>query len=223
MIENSPPNRYAAYFDVEWEPPESKLRNTLLLPVPGDDYGRVLDKGELRLRRGTDGRFIIRCHEHVFFRPHRTLDTLLTTAAERCGSDDLVFIADSLRSGGNFGGLSALNSELARKRVALRKKRMPETSCVAALWNPTISGSTFALKAIEAAAKGLAIRLRILEVHGADELEGSFQAATREHARALTPAADSFSRPGNDASVSLRRKLGRPRYTVQTIMWRLVA
>jgi maltooligosyltrehalose synthase len=30
------------YFDLEWEPPEAKLRNTVLLPVLGDHYGRVL-------------------------------------------------------------------------------------------------------------------------------------------------------------------------------------
>ena len=45
VLENGPSSRYAAYFDVEWDPPESRLRNTILLPVLGDHYGRVLERG----------------------------------------------------------------------------------------------------------------------------------------------------------------------------------
>ena len=45
VLENGPSSRYAAYFDVDWDPPEVKLRNTVLLPVLGDHYGRVLESG----------------------------------------------------------------------------------------------------------------------------------------------------------------------------------
>ena len=37
-----------AYFDVDWDPPEAKLPQQVLLPVLGDHYGRVLEAGELR-------------------------------------------------------------------------------------------------------------------------------------------------------------------------------
>jgi (1->4)-alpha-D-glucan 1-alpha-D-glucosylmutase len=95
VLENGPSSRYASYFDVEWDPPESKLRNTVLLPVLGDHYGRVLEKGELRLEREAGGRFVIRYHDHAFPVSPRTLDELLARAAERCRSDDLAFIADA--------------------------------------------------------------------------------------------------------------------------------
>src|SRR5688572_31377535 len=42
VLENGPSSRYASYFDVDWDPPEARLRNTVLLPVLGDHYGRVL-------------------------------------------------------------------------------------------------------------------------------------------------------------------------------------
>jgi (1->4)-alpha-D-glucan 1-alpha-D-glucosylmutase len=96
VLENGQSSRYASYFDVEWDPPESKLRNMVLLPVLGDHYGRVLEKGELRLERESDGRFTIRYHDHAFPVSPRSLDDLLASAAERCRSDDLAFIADAL-------------------------------------------------------------------------------------------------------------------------------
>ena len=35
VLENGPASRYAAYFDVDWKPPEAKLRDTVLMPAPG--------------------------------------------------------------------------------------------------------------------------------------------------------------------------------------------
>ena len=96
VLENGQSSRYASYFDVEWDPPESKLRNMVLLPVLGDHYGRVLEKGDLRLQREGDGRFTIRYHDHAFPVSPRSLDDILASAAERCRSDNLGFIADAL-------------------------------------------------------------------------------------------------------------------------------
>ncbi|MEA3018609.1 MAG: (1-_4)-alpha-D-glucan 1-alpha-D-glucosylmutase [Actinomycetota bacterium] len=54
VLEHGIASRYAGYFDVDWDPPESRLRNRILLPVLGDHYGRVLEAGELRLARRGD-------------------------------------------------------------------------------------------------------------------------------------------------------------------------
>ncbi len=95
VLENGPASRYAAYFDVDWDPPETKLRNIVLLPVLGDHYGRVLDKGDIKLDREA-GAFVIRYHDQVFPVSPRSLDTLVGAAANRCGSDRLAFISDAL-------------------------------------------------------------------------------------------------------------------------------
>ena len=95
VLENGPASRYATYFDVDWDPPESRLRSSVLLPILGDHYGRVLEAGELQLER-RDATFSIRYHDHAFPVSPRTLDTLLGAAAERCRSDELGFIADAL-------------------------------------------------------------------------------------------------------------------------------
>ncbi|MBM3879250.1 MAG: malto-oligosyltrehalose synthase [Verrucomicrobia bacterium] len=39
----------AGYFDIDWESPDPRLRGKVLLPVLGDRYERVLERGELRL------------------------------------------------------------------------------------------------------------------------------------------------------------------------------
>jgi (1->4)-alpha-D-glucan 1-alpha-D-glucosylmutase len=95
VLENGPSSRYAAYFDVEWDPPETKLRNTVLLPVLGDHYGRVIEKREIKVAREGE-QFVIRYHDHVFPVSPRSLDTSLGMAAARCRSDQLGFIADAL-------------------------------------------------------------------------------------------------------------------------------
>jgi (1->4)-alpha-D-glucan 1-alpha-D-glucosylmutase len=63
VLENGPSSLYAAYFDVDWEGPQERLRNTVLLPILGDHYGRVLEAGEIRLVREGE-RFEIHYHDH---------------------------------------------------------------------------------------------------------------------------------------------------------------
>ena len=50
VLENGPSSKYAPYFDIDWEPLKSDLRDKVLLPILGDQYGRVLERGELQVR-----------------------------------------------------------------------------------------------------------------------------------------------------------------------------
>ena len=49
VLENGPSSSYAPYFDIDWEPSISHLRDKVLLPILGDQYGRVLERGELQV------------------------------------------------------------------------------------------------------------------------------------------------------------------------------
>ena len=92
VLENGPSSRWAAAFDIDWEAPEQKLREKVLLPVLGDHYGRVLEAGELRLeRRG--GSFVVHYFDHVVPVSPRSLDELLATAAVDVASDELASLA----------------------------------------------------------------------------------------------------------------------------------
>src|SRR5215467_1728290 len=50
VLENGPSSRYAPYFDIDWQPLKSDLHDKVLLPILSDQYGRVLERGELQVR-----------------------------------------------------------------------------------------------------------------------------------------------------------------------------
>ena len=50
LLENGPSSRFAPYFDIDWQPLKSDLRDKVLLPILSDQYGRVLERGELQVR-----------------------------------------------------------------------------------------------------------------------------------------------------------------------------
>jgi (1->4)-alpha-D-glucan 1-alpha-D-glucosylmutase len=50
VLENGPSSRYAPYFDIDWEPRKFDVRDKVLLPILSDQYGRVLERGELQVR-----------------------------------------------------------------------------------------------------------------------------------------------------------------------------
>jgi (1->4)-alpha-D-glucan 1-alpha-D-glucosylmutase len=67
VLENGPASRFASYFDIDWNPLKEELRGRVLLPVLGDSYGNVLDRGELKLSfDDTEGGFAIDYYEHRF-------------------------------------------------------------------------------------------------------------------------------------------------------------
>jgi (1->4)-alpha-D-glucan 1-alpha-D-glucosylmutase len=49
VLENGPSSPYAKYFDIDWRPIKSDLHDKVLLPILGDQYGRVLERGELQV------------------------------------------------------------------------------------------------------------------------------------------------------------------------------
>jgi (1->4)-alpha-D-glucan 1-alpha-D-glucosylmutase len=49
VLENGPSSRYASFFDIDWHPPKQTLANKTLLPILGDQYGRVLENQEIQL------------------------------------------------------------------------------------------------------------------------------------------------------------------------------
>ena len=95
VLENGPSSRYASYFDVDWDPPQERFRNTVVLPILGDHYGRVLEAGEMKLVR-REGSFEVHYFDHRMPVSPRSLDSLLAEAAGRCDSTDLAFLADAL-------------------------------------------------------------------------------------------------------------------------------
>ena len=81
---------YASHFDIDWDPPERRLRGTILLPVLGDHYGRVLEAGELHLARDPHDRLVVRYYEHVAPLSPDTADEVWAEAGRRGCAVDVV-------------------------------------------------------------------------------------------------------------------------------------
>jgi (1->4)-alpha-D-glucan 1-alpha-D-glucosylmutase len=64
VLENGPSSTYASYFDIDWQPLKTDLQDKVLLPILGDQYGRVLERGELQVRFDA-GVFTLHYHDHV--------------------------------------------------------------------------------------------------------------------------------------------------------------
>jgi (1->4)-alpha-D-glucan 1-alpha-D-glucosylmutase len=62
VLENGPSSPYAEFFDIDWDPVKRQLANKVLLPILGDQYGKVLENQELVLEYA-EGAFNVRYYE----------------------------------------------------------------------------------------------------------------------------------------------------------------
>jgi (1->4)-alpha-D-glucan 1-alpha-D-glucosylmutase len=82
VLENGPSSIYAPYFDIQWKPLKSGLQDKVLLPILGDQYGRVLERGELQVHFEA-GAFYLRYYDHQFPIAPRTYRHVLEIALEK--------------------------------------------------------------------------------------------------------------------------------------------
>ena len=94
VLENGPSSRYATWFDIDWNSSEVKLQNKVLIPVLGDQYGRILSAGQIKVERHGVS-FQVRYADNLFPVAPRSLSIVLTKAAEFANNDTLNFIAES--------------------------------------------------------------------------------------------------------------------------------
>ena len=112
VLENGPSSHFASYFDVEWEPPEARLRNTVLIPILRDHYGRVLEAGEIQVvRQGSE--LQVRYADNTYPISPSSLGPVLGRAARQAGSDALAFLADAF---------SELPRPTATDRASVRRR-----------------------------------------------------------------------------------------------------
>jgi (1->4)-alpha-D-glucan 1-alpha-D-glucosylmutase len=82
VLENGPSSPYAKFFDIDWAPPKEDLANKVLLPILGDQYGKVLENGEIQLLFDA-GAFVITYYERRFPVGPRSSIAILEPACER--------------------------------------------------------------------------------------------------------------------------------------------
>lgn len=50
VLANGPSSAHSHYFDIDWDPAKPELKNRVLLPILGAQYGEVLESGHLRVK-----------------------------------------------------------------------------------------------------------------------------------------------------------------------------
>ena len=122
VLENGPAAAHARYFDIEWRPAGSDYTDRVLLPVLGDHYGTVLERGEVSLAFHPDeGTFSAHYYAHRFpLDPCCYADILDRAAAslavtDAAGSAELAGLATAFR---NLPG----RNETATERVLERRR-----------------------------------------------------------------------------------------------------
>jgi len=90
LLENGPASAYAEYFDVDWRPLDPEFSHRIVLPVLGDHYGAVLERGELKLEfdPGT-GSFAVDYYDHRFPIDPREYPRILQRALRSVAPADL--------------------------------------------------------------------------------------------------------------------------------------
>src|SRR5215468_7342501 len=102
---------FAAYFDINWDASRPDLKGRILLPVLGDHYGLILEKGEIELRFDAEsGTFSAWYFEHRFPISPRSYAIVL-----QAGGGPLAPLA------GEFRSLGALPTDYSRERATTLK------------------------------------------------------------------------------------------------------
>lgn len=94
VLENGTNSRYAGFFDIDWHSSEERLREKVLVPILGDQYGRVLRDGGVKIARHGSC-FTIQASDQPLPISPTTMPLILGKAADRAGSDTLRFLSAS--------------------------------------------------------------------------------------------------------------------------------
>src|SRR5213080_562932 len=87
VLENGEASAYADFFDIDWEPLKDELQGKVLVPVLADQYGIVLDRGELKLSFDPEkGEFSIFYFQHRFPVNPREYSRILSPVAAQLRS-----------------------------------------------------------------------------------------------------------------------------------------
>jgi putative ABC transport system substrate-binding protein len=100
-------------------------------------------------------------------------------------------VTNLARPGRNITGVTHIVAELTGKRLELLTEIVPTASRIAVIVNPDDPNAPGQIRNAEAAARTLKVQLQpVLNVRGASDLEGAFEAAVRSHAGAVLRMVD---------------------------------
>ncbi len=134
VLENGRASPYAGFFDIDWRPPRAEMADTVLLPILGDQFGRVLDRGELRLAFA-GGAFSIHYYDHILPLAPATYADALQPALESAAAalpaqdDALLELQSVITAARNLPATTETDTERitqGRREVLVIRRRLQE-------------------------------------------------------------------------------------------------
>jgi (1->4)-alpha-D-glucan 1-alpha-D-glucosylmutase len=137
VLSNGRSSEFAEFFDLDWDPVKPELRNKLLLPILGDQYGAELEAGHIKLA-GSDSAFHVEYFDKFLPLDPQTIPMIFEPLAPEL-PQELRNLLSGLR---NLPPHSATEGDLVRQRrraipsltVALKElmENSPEAQQIAA-------------------------------------------------------------------------------------------
>jgi (1->4)-alpha-D-glucan 1-alpha-D-glucosylmutase len=126
VLEHGPSALSAEWFDIDWRPVTGPLHDKVLLPILGDQYGAVLERGELRVVR-QGGALVLEYFEHRLPLNPSRIPVVLQEAADALQADRGADDPDVRELLSVFTSLANLPPSSDRE-MARREERRRETS-----------------------------------------------------------------------------------------------
>ncbi len=120
VLEWGPDSPFAIYFDINWHPARADLEGRVLFPVLGDQYGVILEAGDIVLRFDpAEGSFSAWYFEHRFPISPRSYAAILAAAG-----DNFAALAR------DFAAITRMPAPAARERAAELKRALAVRAAV---------------------------------------------------------------------------------------------
>ena len=119
-------------------------------------------------------------------------------------------VASLARPGGNITGTTNINNELISKRLEMLHELVPSTTLVAFLINPTSPLTDFEMRATQAAAAALGLRLRVVNSTLPGDFETAFTEIAQSGAGALLLSGDALFLSNRIRIAELVSRIGLP-------------
>jgi len=161
VLEHGQASLFADYFDIDWRPVTPKLKDKVLVPVLGDQYGNALLAGELALEIDeAGGELGVRYFEHRFPLDPATYPSVLdlvSDALPRCSAEkradaiELESITRALRSLPPHSASRAAEREARQHETVVAKRRLAELAARSYAVAEHLRGSVAALNGVAGA------------------------------------------------------------------------
>jgi putative ABC transport system substrate-binding protein len=119
-------------------------------------------------------------------------------------------VASLNRPGGNFTGISGLNSTLEAKRLGLLHDLVPQATTLGLLFNPTFPAAVRQQREMREAARTIGLELHALSAGTDSEIDAAFEATAQHRIPALVVATDTLFVTHRDKLVALAAQYALP-------------